>query len=93
MPEENVDMEETLGRLTSGVLEHGHRMTLTEALASVIHGDREKSREVALQYASGENKVILDNIARRLRQAGWYRRKVQRWGARRVRWVNPNLEN
>ena len=86
------EIEATLGRLTSGVMQHGHRMTISEALAVILYDDRERSPEISTQYASGSNKVIVDNIARRLRQAGWYKRKVQRWGSRRIRWVNPTIE-
>ena len=91
--QKQIEQEATLARLTEGVMTHGHRMTMSEALAVVIKGDRSHSREVYEEYAKGENKVILDAVCRRLREAGWTQRKTQRFGSRRIRWINPVEDN
>ena len=84
--------DEELELLVTGVLEHGHRMTLSEAVATVLYDDHERSQEVWADYISGDNKVTMDKVTERLKQAGWYKRKVQRWNTRRLRWVNPAQE-
>ena len=85
------NLSETFDDLMSSIFLSGDRMTMSEILASVLYDDRSRSPQVALEYATGENKLLVDQIAKQLRLAGWQQRKVQRWGNRRIRWINPEL--
>ena len=85
-------VNERLDGIIPDILKCGHRMTMTEMLAEVLHGDHRRAGEVATEYATGENKRLVDAIARRLRNLGWYQRKVLRERERKLRWVNPQLE-
>ena len=78
--------------LIEPAMELGHRMAISEMLATVIYNDRSKSSQVCVEYGVGYKKVIVDLIAKHLRAAGWKHRKVMRWGSRRVRWVDPSRE-
>ena len=87
-----LDVNERLERLMPTILECGHKLTVTEMLAEVIYGDRTLAPDVAEEYKLKNDKVLVDAIARRLRNLGWYQRKVLRERERKIRWCNPRLE-
>ena len=90
--QKGLDINERLERLMPAILERGHKLTLTEMLAEVLYADRGLAPEVAEEYKIKKDKVLVDAIARRLRNLGWYQRKVLRERERKLRWVNPELE-
>ena len=84
----------TIPELMESILEVGHRCTISEMLALVLHDDIGMAKQISLDYASGDKKTAADTIANSLRRDHrWIQKMVRRDGTRRMRWINPEIED